>query len=89
VTPEPRAAPPTETGFDHVVVGVGAGGWPPAANLAAAGPRTLLLKVLPFTAARYRNDARHGFDGWLPTALADPELAVPGFPDSSSPPPST
>ncbi|MFH8800743.1 GMC family oxidoreductase [Streptomyces sp. NPDC017936] len=44
---------------------------PPANPLLAA-----LLKALPLTAARYRNDARHGFDGWLPTALADPELAV-------------
>lgn len=35
-----------------------------------------LLRILPFTAARYRNDSRHGFDGWLPTALADPELVV-------------
>ncbi|MEU9123186.1 GMC oxidoreductase [Streptomyces sp. NPDC048506] len=44
---------------------------PPGNPLLAA-----LLKVLPSTAARYRNDARHGFDGWLPTALADPGLAV-------------
>ncbi|MEU6197788.1 GMC oxidoreductase [Streptomyces sp. NPDC047061] len=44
---------------------------PPANPLLAA-----LLKALPFTGARYRNEARHGFDGWLPTALADPELAV-------------
>ena len=44
---------------------------PPANPLLAA-----LLKVLPFTGARYRNDARHGFDGWLPTSLADPELVV-------------
>ncbi|MFJ3308847.1 GMC family oxidoreductase [Streptomyces sp. NPDC086549] len=202
MTTEPGAAPPTETGFDYVVVGAGAGGGPLAANLAAAGMRTLLLDAgaaeqndnylvpafhadasedpvqcwnyfvrhyadeqqqrrdsklvpgrgvlypraaavggctahhalitvypynrdwdaiaeetgdtswhstamrryferlerctyrprpkkppdsaaltallrrLPFVAARYRNDARHGFDGWLPTALADPELAV-------------
>ncbi|MGW1375061.1 GMC family oxidoreductase [Streptomyces sp. NPDC002446] len=202
MTAGPRAAPPAETGFDYIVVGAGAGGGPLAANLAAAGMRTLLLdaggaaendnylvpafhadasedplqrwdyfvrhyadeeqhrrdsklvpdkgilypragtvggctahhalitvypynrdwdeiaeqtgdatwhstamrryferlerctyrpepkelprnpllaalvKALPFTAARYRNDARHGFGGWLPTALADPELAV-------------
>ncbi len=44
---------------------------PPANSLLAR-----LLRVLPFTGARYRNDARHGFDGWLPTALADPELAL-------------
>lgn len=35
--------PPAETGFDYVVVGAGAGGGPLAANLAAAGMRTLLL----------------------------------------------
>ena len=35
-----------------------------------------LLRALPFTARRYRNAARHGFDGWLPTTLADPELVV-------------
>ncbi|GHB77050.1 GMC oxidoreductase [Streptomyces viridiviolaceus] len=44
---------------------------PPVNPLLAA-----LLRVLPVVAARYRNDARHGFDGWLPTALADHELAV-------------
>ncbi|GKQ36198.1 GMC family oxidoreductase [Streptomyces sp. A012304] len=44
---------------------------PPANALLRA-----LLKALPFTAGRYRNTARHGFDGWLPTALADPELIV-------------
>ncbi|MFF4547893.1 peroxidase family protein [Streptomyces sp. NPDC001406] len=37
-----------------------------------------LLRRVPFVAARYRNDARHGFDGRLPTALADPSQ-VPGF----------
>ncbi|MEU6071619.1 MULTISPECIES: GMC family oxidoreductase [Streptomyces] len=202
MTAEPGAAPAAETGFDYVVIGAGAGGGPLAANLAAAGMRTLLLDAggaeendnylvpafhadasedpvqcwnyfvrhyaddqqhrrdskfvpgkgilypragtvggctahhalitvypynrdwdaiaaetgdpswqsaamrryferlercayrprpkalpdspvlaallrrVPFVAARYRNDARHGFDGWLPTALADPELAV-------------
>ncbi|UXY25710.1 hypothetical protein [Streptomyces sp. HUAS TT20] len=35
-----------------------------------------VLRHMPFVAARYRNDARHGFDGWLPTTLADPEPAV-------------
>ncbi|MFF7974304.1 GMC oxidoreductase [Streptomyces sp. NPDC007905] len=44
---------------------------PPGNALLAA-----LLRVLPLVADRYRNDARHGFDGWLPTALADPRLAV-------------
>lgn len=202
MTAEPGAAPAAETGFDYVVIGAGAGGGPLAANLAAAGMRTLLLEAggaeendnylvpafhadasedpaqcwnyfvrhyadeqqqrrdskvvpgkgilypragtvggctahhalitvypynrdwdaiaaetgdptwqsaamrryferlerctyrprpkelpanpvlaallrrVPFVAARYRNDARHGFDGWLPTALADPGLAV-------------
>ncbi|MFF7755719.1 GMC family oxidoreductase [Streptomyces sp. NPDC007971] len=40
---QPRTVPPTETGFDDVVVGAGAGGGPLAADLAAAGMRTLLL----------------------------------------------
>ncbi|WP_432144766.1 GMC family oxidoreductase [Streptomyces sp. bgisy084] len=44
---------------------------PPGHPLLAA-----LLRHLPFVSARYRNDAWHGFDGWLPTALADPELVV-------------
>ncbi|WP_329104861.1 GMC family oxidoreductase [Streptomyces sp. NBC_01439] len=44
---------------------------PPANRWLAA-----LLELLPFAAARYRNDSRHGFDGWLPTDLADPELVV-------------
>ncbi|MER7492629.1 GMC oxidoreductase [Streptomyces pharetrae] len=44
---------------------------PPGNALLAA-----LLKALPLTAGRYRNTARHGFDGWLPTALADPALIV-------------
>ncbi|GAA3367608.1 choline dehydrogenase [Streptomyces sannanensis] len=44
---------------------------PPRNPLLAA-----LLKALPFIGARYRNDARHGFDGWLPTCLADPELVI-------------
>ncbi|QSY48844.1 MULTISPECIES: GMC family oxidoreductase [Streptomyces] len=44
---------------------------PPANPLLAA-----LLRHLPFIAATYRNDSRHGFDGWLSTALADPELIV-------------
>jgi choline dehydrogenase len=44
---------------------------PPGNPLLAA-----LLRALPVVSARYRNDARHGFDGWLPTTLADPELAV-------------
>ncbi|WP_317447060.1 GMC family oxidoreductase [Streptomyces collinus] len=44
---------------------------PPGNPLLAA-----LLRALPVVGARYRNDARHGYDGWLPTALADPRLAV-------------
>ncbi|MGW7456845.1 GMC family oxidoreductase [Streptomyces sp. NPDC054797] len=44
---------------------------PPGNRLLAA-----LLELLPFAAARYRNDSRHGFDGWLATALADPELII-------------
>ncbi|MER6029510.1 GMC oxidoreductase [Streptomyces sp. NPDC001851] len=44
---------------------------PPRNPLLAA-----VLRNLPLVAARYRNDARHGFEGWLPTALADPRLAV-------------
>ncbi|MFD8810183.1 GMC family oxidoreductase [Streptomyces sp. NPDC059627] len=44
---------------------------PPGNPLLAA-----VLRNLPVVSARYRNDARHGFDGWLPTALADPRLAV-------------
>ncbi|MEU1707854.1 GMC family oxidoreductase [Streptomyces sp. NPDC005706] len=44
---------------------------PPGNPLLAA-----LLRALPLVSDRYRNRARHGFDGWLPTALADPRLAV-------------
>ncbi|WP_406739068.1 GMC oxidoreductase [Streptomyces sp. NBC_00853] len=46
---------------------------PPANRLLAA-----LLRLFPlrFVTARYRNDSRHGFDGWLPTDLADPELVI-------------
>ncbi|MGW7407631.1 hypothetical protein ACWGI9_28585 [Streptomyces sp. NPDC054833] len=86
MTAEPGAAPAAATGFDHVVIGAGAGGGPLAANLAAAGMRTLLLDaggaeendnyLVPAFHADASNDARHGFDGWLPTALADPELAI-------------
>ncbi|MGW0948288.1 hypothetical protein ACWD4O_37835 [Streptomyces sp. NPDC002623] len=35
MTGGPSAVPPTETDFDHIVVGAGAGGGPPAADLAA------------------------------------------------------
>ncbi|WP_327747708.1 GMC family oxidoreductase [Streptomyces europaeiscabiei] len=48
----------------------------PPTNPLLATLLATLLKVLPFAGARYRNAARHGFDGWLPTALADPELVV-------------
>lgn len=36
-----------------------------------------LLRRLPFL-ARFLpgNEARHGFDGWLPTSLADPKVAI-------------
>ncbi|MFF2205851.1 GMC family oxidoreductase [Streptomyces sp. NPDC058145] len=44
---------------------------PPGNPLLAA-----LIRALPLVSDRYRNHARHGFDGWLPTALADPRLAV-------------
>ncbi|MER7480937.1 GMC oxidoreductase [Streptomyces sp. NPDC126510] len=47
-------------------------------------PRTLpsnrllaaLLRALPFVSGRYVNGSRHGFDGWLPTRLADPGLII-------------
>ena len=32
------------------------------------------LRALPFVSRRYVNRSRHGFDGWLPTRLADPGL---------------
>jgi choline dehydrogenase len=35
-----------------------------------------LLAALPFVSDRYVNRSRHGFDGWLHTTLADPELAL-------------
>jgi choline dehydrogenase len=35
-----------------------------------------LLAKLPFISGRYVNRGRHGFDGWLPTALADPALVA-------------
>lgn len=44
----------------------------PPGNPLPAAP----LRVLPAVAARYRSAARHGFDGRLPTALADHKLAV-------------
>ncbi|MHA7961078.1 GMC family oxidoreductase [Streptomyces sp. L500] len=44
---------------------------PPANPLLAE-----LVKRLPFIADKYRNYSRHGFDGWLTTALANPELIV-------------
>ena len=36
-----------------------------------------LATHLPLVSARFKNEARHGFDGWLHTSLADPELAFP------------
>jgi choline dehydrogenase len=35
-----------------------------------------LLAALPLISDRYVNKARHGFDGWLETRLADPSLAI-------------
>jgi choline dehydrogenase len=35
-----------------------------------------LLAALPFVSDKYVNRSRHGFDGWLDTTLADPELAL-------------
>jgi choline dehydrogenase len=35
-----------------------------------------LLAALPFVSQTYVNRGRHGFDGWLHTTLADPELAL-------------
>ena len=35
-----------------------------------------LVTHLPLVSERFKNEARHGFDGWLGTSLADPELAV-------------
>ena len=52
------------------------GYWPrpwkrPASPLLAA-----LVTRLPLVSERFKNEARHGFGGWLATALADPALAV-------------
>jgi len=52
------------------------GYWPrpwkrPANPLLAA-----LVTHLPLLSQRYKNEARHGFDGWLGTSLAEPTLAV-------------
>ncbi|GGL67098.1 hypothetical protein GCM10010129_08120 [Streptomyces fumigatiscleroticus] len=44
---------------------------PPPGRLLAG-----LLRRLPIVSERYVNKSRHGFDGWLPTRLADPELVV-------------
>jgi choline dehydrogenase len=35
-----------------------------------------LLGAVPFISDKYVNRSRHGFDGWLHTTLADPELAL-------------
>ena len=35
-----------------------------------------LFAVLPLVSEKYVNRSRHGFDGWLRTSLADPELAI-------------
>jgi choline dehydrogenase len=52
------------------------GYWPrpwkrPASPLLAA-----LVTHLPLVSERFKNEARHGFNGWLSTSLADPTLAV-------------
>jgi choline dehydrogenase len=52
------------------------GYWPrpwkrPANPLLAA-----LVTHLPLLSQRFKNEARHGFGGWLGTSLADPTLAV-------------
>ena len=46
--------------------------WPRPANPLLAG----LVTHLPLVSERFKNEARHGFDGWLGTSLADPTLAV-------------
>lgn len=50
--------------------------WPrpwkrPANPLLAA-----LVTHLPLVSERFKNEARHGFNGWLGTSLADPKLGV-------------
>ncbi|MER5886388.1 GMC family oxidoreductase [Streptomyces sp. NPDC001941] len=35
-----------------------------------------LARSLPFVSERYVNKSRHGWDGWLPTTLADPALVI-------------
>lgn len=35
-----------------------------------------LVAHLPLVSGRFKNEARHGFDGWLGTSLADPRLGV-------------
>ena len=47
--------------------------WQPPANPAARRPCSTHL---PLVSERFKNEARHGFGGWLGTSLADPELAV-------------
>ena len=46
--------------------------WKRPANPALAG----LVTHLPLVSERFKNEARHGFGGWLGTSLADPVLAV-------------
>jgi choline dehydrogenase len=36
----------------------------------------VLLANLPLVSDRYVNRGRHGFDGWLPTSVADPKIAL-------------
>jgi choline dehydrogenase len=46
--------------------------WKRPANRALAA----LVTHLPLLSERFKNEARHGFNGWLGTSLADPKLAV-------------
>jgi len=33
-----------------------------------------IVRHIPFLSRKYENPGRHGFDGWLPTTVADPKL---------------
>ncbi|HET6856514.1 MAG TPA: hypothetical protein VFH94_05390, partial [Streptomyces sp.] len=52
-------------------------GYRPRPKVLPANPLLArLVRLLPFVSDRYANKARHGFDGWLPTRLADPGLII-------------
>jgi choline dehydrogenase len=36
-----------------------------------------LLRLIPGCSRAFRNESRHGYDGWLATQIADPALVVP------------